>query len=375
MSRKSSYSPQIDALRAIAIVVVMLHHYITGPFLFAGFGVVMFFLLSGYFGTNALLRLKTRLEARDVTPWQALELFYKRRYSRILPLHYLVLVVSAVLGVAYARKLFFWNACFLCNFQMLHTQEWSGRFSQLWSLGVLEQFYLVWPAAILFLPRRSLVPLSLAAMGLAILWRIVCSMAGFSSLAWTVVPFAGLDQLCAGALLSLCTLEVRPVARKCLLQVSRLAVVLFCVLMAGRALGVEAPCSAIYLPLVAALAFAWVVGEAREGFGGAPGKILSLPILSHCGRISFAAFLLHNLTELMLPRFPYMRHLMTTNYRFIVLVPFTFFFADVAWRFFENPLLNLRESGMALRGAWKNPRAICDAFAAPVLDLRQKLVS
>jgi peptidoglycan/LPS O-acetylase OafA/YrhL len=373
MSRKSSYSPQIDALRAIAIVVVMLHHYIKGPFLFAGFGVVMFFFLSGYFGTNALLRLKAKLETQAVTPSQALGIFYKRRYSRILPLHYLVLACAAVWGVAYARQTFFWNACFLSNFAMLHDQGWSGRFSQLWSLGVLEQFYLFWPVAILLLPRRGLIPLSLMGMGLAVVWRIVCLWAVLSPMAWTVVPFAGLDQLCTGALLAMCAMDPRQVVQNRLLGVSRLSAILFCVLMAGRALGVEAPFSALYLPLVASLAFAWVVNEAKQGFAGWAGVVLNLPILAHCGRISFAAFLLHNLTELMLPRSPHIRQLMATNYRFIVLVPLTFFVADVAWRFFENPLLNLRESGVALRHSWRNPRAVREAFAAPILDLCQKL--
>jgi len=370
MSRQTSYSPQIDTLRALAILVVMLHHYIDGRFLLAGFGVVMFFLLSGFFGTHGLLRLRAKMEAQAVTPRQALTAFYQRRYSRIVPLYWLVILCAAIGGVEYARGSFFWNACFMSNFVILCSNEWIGRFSQLWSLGVLEQFYLVWPAAILFLPKRTLVPLSVVGIAMAILWRVLCDQAFLSPLAWTVVPFAGLDQLCTGALLALCTSEQYPLARNVLASISRVSVLLFCFIMAGRAFGLECPYDPIYLPLIASLGFAWLVDGARREFGGWMGRILNSPFLSHCGRISFAAFLLHNVTELMLPRSPHVKHLLATNHRFLILVPATFLLADLAWRFFEDPFQRLREQ--ALVQIWRNPRLIREAFAAPFIDLRHK---
>ena len=373
MSRKSSYSPQIDALRALAILVVMLHHYIDGPFLLAGFGVVMFFLLSGYFGTQGLLRLRAKMEASSVTPRAALGAFYQRRYSRIVPLYWLVIALAALGGVNYMREGFFWNACFLSNIAILRSNEWMGRFSQLWSLGVLEQFYLVWPAAILFLPKRWLIPLSVTGILSAIAWRIVCDQQFLSPLAWTVVPFAGLDQLCSGALLALCTTQERPIARQALASLSRISVLLFCALMAGRAFGFEAPYNPIYLPLIASLGFVWFVDGAQREFGGWMGRMLSSPLLSHCGRISFAAFLLHNVTELLLPRSPNVKHLLATNHRFIILVPATFLLADLAWRFFEEPVQNLRQYSLKdLRG---NPALMREAFTAPFVELRRKIAA
>ena len=370
MSRQTSYSPQIDTLRALAILVVMLHHYIDGPFLLAGFGVVMFFLLSGFFGTRALLSLRAKLETRAVSPGAALGAFYHRRYSRIVPLYWLVIALAAVGGVAYARDAFLWNACFLSNIVILRSNEWIGRFSQLWSLGVLEQFYLVWPAVILFLPKRCLVPVGIIGIAMAIAWRIVCDQAFLSPLAWTVVPFAGLDQLCTGALLALCASEERPLARQVLASISRISALLFCFLMAGRAFGLEAPYNPIYLPLIASLGFAWLVDGARREFGGWVGRFLSSPFLSHCGRISFAAFLLHNVTELMLPRSPHVRSLLATNHRFLILVPATFLLADLAWRFIESPLQNLR--GTKFNELWRNPRTVAAAFTAPFSELRRK---
>ena len=186
-----------------------------------------------------------------------------------------------------------------------------------------------------------------------------------------MVPFAGLDQLCTGALLALCTETERPLARKILLSASRISLVLFCALMAARAFHIEAEYSPIYLPLVASLGFAWIVEGARREYRGWLGWFLSSPFLSHCGRISFAAFLLHNVTELLLPRSPHVKQLLATDQRFIILVPTTFLLADIAWRFFENPIHKLRSG--ALREIWTNPRIVKDAFVAPFIEIQRAI--
>lgn len=374
MAGKSNYAPQIDSLRAIAITVVMLHHYLDNPFLLAGFGVVMFFLLSGYFATATLLRLRTKLEACDLRPKQALGAFYHGRYLRILPTFYLVLCGAALANVPNARDCFLWNATFLSNFWTLTHEAWPGRFSQLWSLGVLEQFYLFWPAAILFLPRRFLVPAALLGMIAAVGWKFGCATIPLSPFAWTVVPIAGLDQLCTGALLAICTADdAAPATRRRLLAVGRGCVGLFGAVLCARWFGVEAPHSAIYLPLIASLAFAWVVNRAREGFEGWTGKVLSSPLLVHCGRISFAAFLLHNLTSLLIPHSPHVREMMSCDLRCIVLVPVTFWLADILWRFYECPIRTLRKSGFALGELVRQPHLVYEAFAEPVRGVRLKL--
>lgn len=352
----------------------MLHHYINGKFLLAGFGNVMFFVLSGYFGTYGLLKLRTKARSGAFSLRKAFGMFYQRRYSRIFPLHYLVLVCSALAGIAYSRKEFLWNACFVSNFAMWHQGEWFGRFSPLWSISVLEQFYLVWPALMFFTPRRALIPVCIGGASMAVGWRLFCVYAGLDAMAYVVVPFTGLDQLCAGGLLAICKSEyVSKIAAERFLGVGRFAAVLFVALLAGRAAGVEPPYCSLYISLIAAVAFAWLTNRCREGFGGITGKILSNPLLAHCGRLSYAAFLLHNFTELLLPRSPHVRDLMATNYRCLLLVPATFFIADLFWRFFENPLLRLRENGSLLKELWCNPRAVRTSFAAPFIELRQNI--
>src|SRR5579862_3753550 len=138
-------SRQIDSLRAAAVGIVMVHHFLDTPFLLSGFGAILFFLLSGYFATKSLLRLRADVEASRIEKRGAFVSFYLRRYLRILPVYYLLLILTALCNVSDARATLFWNASFLSNFQMLFSEQWNGRFSPLWSLSVLEQFYLVWP--------------------------------------------------------------------------------------------------------------------------------------------------------------------------------------------------------------------------------------
>src|SRR5215467_1644528 len=147
------YRADIDGLRAIAVLAVLLFHYgapgVTGGFV----GVDIFFVISGYLITRLLVGeiAGTGLSLVD---------FYSRRIRRILPALYLILLVSLVAGwwflmpgdYADLGKSAAYAAAGLGN---LYFYEHTGYFDRaaefqpllhLWSLGIEEQFYLVWPA-------------------------------------------------------------------------------------------------------------------------------------------------------------------------------------------------------------------------------------
>jgi peptidoglycan/LPS O-acetylase OafA/YrhL len=83
------YVPQLDGLRAIAVIMVFLHHAFTLPLLWAG--VDLFFILSGYLITSILMRDRERL-----TFGRMLGKFYLRRAERILPAYLLFLLLLVV---------------------------------------------------------------------------------------------------------------------------------------------------------------------------------------------------------------------------------------------------------------------------------------
>ncbi|WP_327022462.1 acyltransferase family protein [Micromonospora sp. NBC_01739] len=147
------FRPDIQGLRAFAVVVVILDHVLGWPA--GGFvGVDVFFVISGFLITGLLL---TEYDRRGRISFAD---FYRRRARRILPLAILVLVITYL-----ASSLLFlgdrarstawdtlWAALFGANwrFAFTGTDYWQtdGPVSPLqhyWSLAVEEQFYLVWP--------------------------------------------------------------------------------------------------------------------------------------------------------------------------------------------------------------------------------------
>ena len=137
----------LDGLRACAVLAVFLSHAFRIRMLWIG--VDLFFVLSGFLITGILLDLKQK----DVRGYFAH--FYERRARRILPPYVMLLVVgSVVFGLSWMRR---WYLYFgLMNYVWLFPEARFIPFNPLWSLGVEEQFYLLWPFAVYFLNRKVL---------------------------------------------------------------------------------------------------------------------------------------------------------------------------------------------------------------------------
>ena len=149
------YRPDLEGLRAIAILTVVSAHAGV-PWLAGGFiGVDVFFVLSGYLITGLLVE-EYRANGRIDFP-----AFYVRRFRRLLPALLVMLAVTGVLGslllapgeqpgqaIAAAS-----SAAWLSNFRFAFSNlgyfspdAETNLFLHTWSLGVEEQFYLAWPA-------------------------------------------------------------------------------------------------------------------------------------------------------------------------------------------------------------------------------------
>lgn len=160
--RDQGYHPGLDGVRAVAILLVLGQHAPTRPLIDGFVGVTVFFCLSGYLITTLLVR-ELQTGTIDVRA------FYRRRAARLGP--GLVTVVAATIGVlligrlmglqdlsvgqilapagaalAYATNLFDWAG---------HPFATNDYFNYTWSLSVEEQFYLLWPFALLWGYRRN----------------------------------------------------------------------------------------------------------------------------------------------------------------------------------------------------------------------------
>src|SRR5262249_27250718 len=128
-----SYLPQLDTVRAFAVLLVLWHHWCQPRHAPGPLGVWIFFVLSGYLITRILLKSRRDTSAENK---HALKNFYIRRFLRIFPLYYFVLILSFAASAAF-RANWYWYATYLQNFMMIMGPKGSYIFGMhLWSLAV-----------------------------------------------------------------------------------------------------------------------------------------------------------------------------------------------------------------------------------------------
>lgn len=226
IKHSGGYRPEIDGLRAVAVVSVVIYH-INKAWLPGGYvGVDIFFVISGFLITSIIWR---ELQAGSFS----LANFYLRRIRRIIPVMLVVvattllagaflllpealerLSLSAIFSVASAANIYFWRYLDDDYFAEASDQE---PLLHLWSLGVEEQFYLVWPLLLLLVRavRKNGVAVAiLVAMVLAVASFAIAEATNESNpkFSYFMLP-ARAGELMVGALLAL-SLRKEGVIRK-----------------------------------------------------------------------------------------------------------------------------------------------------------------
>jgi peptidoglycan/LPS O-acetylase OafA/YrhL len=179
------YWPQLDGVRAIAILLVLAVHMnsrLEGGIL----GVDLFFVLSGFLITTLLLQERTSTGRINVAH------FYARRALRLLPaLAVAIVLVAVVHGLPHAPAT---DLAFGIPVVLLYVTNWAGIYSggrlgtlvPMWSLAIEEQFYLVWPWVI----RRWAHARRLAEILVAIAMVMMLARTG-----WAVLKWRGSDRI------------------------------------------------------------------------------------------------------------------------------------------------------------------------------------
>ena len=163
-SETKRFRPDIEGLRAVAVIGVVAYHFgvpgIPGGFV----GVDIFFVISGYLITRLLI------EELEESGKINLLRFYGRRARRLLPALLLMMVATLVAipfilapsqqlryaATAAATSLYASNVLFLRDaMDYFAPQNASNPFLHTWSLAVEEQFYLIWPALMLLAVRHK----------------------------------------------------------------------------------------------------------------------------------------------------------------------------------------------------------------------------
>jgi peptidoglycan/LPS O-acetylase OafA/YrhL len=328
-SRITTYWPQLDGLRAIAVACVMAFHFIPGVDRYAPLGTMgvrLFFVLSGFLITGILLSWRGRPLG------DAVNVFYARRALRIFPLFYFVLIAAAALNIGPVRETFAWHAAYLSNFYFYLRGDWHGSVSHLWSLAVEEQFYAVWPWLILCAPERWLRPVVMAMIVVAPLSRLL-----FPNPMDSVLPTSALDSLGLGALMAMPAAAPHKGGPYGVLGAALVGVALIL-----RYAGLGGQYQIVGLDFGVSLLSAWAVVGATRGFEGLAGRFLSASPVMAVGRISYGLYVYHGFTPYLLGRYVPGFVDMAWPVRALMLTVATALIAMVSWRLLERPFLRLK---------------------------------
>ena len=315
-----SYQPALDGIRALAVAAVLAYHA-DMPWARGGFlGVDAFFVLSGFLITSLLLS-EWRRSGRI-----GLVAFWCRRARRLLPALFLMLVGVAFYAAAFASPLDLGRIRGDALATIAYVANWRPIFAGVsyfdqyltpsplrhtWSLGIEEQYYLVWPLllALLLTVRRvslrTLVAVSLALLLASALLMALLFQPGHDPSRVYYGTDTRAQSLLVGAVLAMVlprlSLLLRPRATNWTLQ----AAAVMCVGgIAWAWITTSGDSTLLYRGgfLLLATGVAVVITAAVQPGGGPLGRVLSLPPLRALGLISYGVYLWHWPIYLMLSR-------------------------------------------------------------------------
>lgn len=343
---------ELDGLRGLAALSVILFHLTPKHVPYGGSAVDCFFVLSGFLITGILLRNKE--EPRLLVN------FYARRSLRIWPIYYLTLLgllaLNKITRQNYPTDGFF---NYLTYTQLIQVY-WNGRippfipsYHHTWTLAMEEQYYLLWPILVAFMGRRGLI---VSAVGF-ITTCILCRSFGL----YPKLLFSRGDGFAYGSLLAVWLTTQRNTYN----YKRNLFIFISLVVILGTALivftkypskiplpwgaieldGSRESIALLYAPFYFALIGAVVISQGHPFLG-----FLRLPIATYIGQISYGLYLyhipvMHGIEGAFRKIFHYKtgfdasRPLSRTLLDLIV----TFLAACLSWYLVEKPILSLKD--------------------------------
>lgn len=299
--KRSNVRPEIQALRAIAVLTVVAYH-VWPEIMPGGFvGVDVFFAISGFLITAHLVREVDRTGTLSL--WQ----FWARRARRLLPAALVTLFVCAVATIALVPQLYWQQFLTEIGTSTAYVQNWqlasdavdylgadnrASPVQHFWSLSAEEQFYVLWPLLILvaaWTARRRLAiwAVLLTVTGLS-LWYSISETAANPAAAYFVTPTRAWE-FGAGGLLALVGARGRlPDWLRALLSWAGLGAV--CYAAAAYSTDTAFPGWAAAVPVVGALA---VIHAGMPAARWAPSRILRIRPAQFLGDISYSVYLWH----------------------------------------------------------------------------------
>lgn len=288
-----AYKPEVDGLRAVAVLSVLLCHMqiagATGGYV----GVDIFFVISGFLITSTLL--KSSMEGQ-LSFWQ----FYGRRFVRLYPALIVTIILTFIAGflimdpeafknlartakyaIRSTSNLFFNNH--MGYFDVMATRQ---PFLHTWSLGVEWQFYLVWPFLIYFTVKysRKLLIALLILITLASLIGSQLMLTSNPNAAYYLMPFRAFELGIGALLVFIYHKKLSPSLSILLTAAGAAAILLSCYIYTDRT---PFPGFAALLPCLGAAACIY----GAQGF--TKGNLFKTRAMIYMGKTSYSVYLVH----------------------------------------------------------------------------------
>lgn len=285
----------LDALRAIAVLLVVKSHWGPGrvksipifDFIIIYtpqgiFAVDLFFVLSGFLITIILLESKQNTVKAN---FQVLKTFVIRRSLRIFPVYYIFLLLLLVVNYPDISKYFVYFATYTSNYLSFKQLSWNA-FSHTWTLSVEEQFYLIWPLLILFVPNKYLLKLFVLIIVASTCTDVITEHL-YGSFA-NILTGNCLNAFAIGALYSLVVLDEKqgPIIKAWLKYLLPVAIVVYLLQYAGFAV-----LSLRFAHSIIAINVIIYITEHKYGKIGA--LLWENKTLNSIGKVSYGVYLFH----------------------------------------------------------------------------------
>ncbi len=376
------YIPELDGLRGIAIILVVLFHagippaanFNPLPFLYniltlGSSGVDLFFVLSGFLITSILLSTK------DAPPRSYFWSFYARRFLRIFPLYFLAVALFFYVelpfmqshgggsGISRSDQVWYWT--YLMNWRDA-TGHIIDPLIHFWSLGIEEQFYFIWPAVVFFCAIRYFPALCIGLGAISLVLRLILSTGNF--MAPGLLPefihratITRLDTLAVGALIAVLVLNPnwRKRVRRQVKLIAPAAFGAWFAMWLAAQQGISFPWDTFgYLATAIAFGCVVFVCVTDEGSNHRLCRVARWGPMRSIGRYSYAMYVVHifvkryvNTTMVMivLPRLlrvPYLGAVPPIFFSLFVLainLGIGYVLAFVSWHAFEKHFLGLKK--------------------------------
>ena len=333
--------PQLDAVRGVAILVVMAHNislkypvfHSQQIFKNGWMGVDLFFVLSGFLITGILIDTKSSEGY--------FKNFYVRRCLRIWPLYYSLIffmfVVIRFLQPSEYRNVVQQSApwwaylLFLQNFIMPISTNAPGPLGVTWSLAIEEQFYLVWPLVVRFCSLVNLRRIALAVICISPALRYYLAM--HQANLYTNV-FCRLDGLMAGALLAFLVRSENFVPSRFVRRAWILLIITAPVAFVTEAF--NARWIVFSFTALASVSFVYLALFSQQKWLQ---KLMTNRFLIYTGNISYGLYLLHKIPF----GFVQVLHLDRNHFLpFPVILVTSYVLATVSWFVLEKPFLGMK---------------------------------